>query len=84
VAETVESIAQVYASLPECTAFIVYSGTSDTREIYRLQALQQQFKREYQEKNWNELSVRWTDEEEQAMRRACKQARRGVGFVVVK
>jgi RNA exonuclease 1 len=84
VVETVGSIAQVYASLPECTAFIVYSGTSDTREIYRLQALQQQFKREYQEKNWNELSVRWTDEEEQAMRRACKQARRGVGFVVVK
>jgi RNA exonuclease 1 len=81
---TMDSIARIYASLPPCTAFVVYSGTADTRETFRLQAVQQQFKREYQVKKWDELSVRWTDQEEQALRRACKQAREGVGFVVVK
>jgi RNA exonuclease 1 len=84
VSKTVKHIAQIYESLPRCTAFIVYSGTGDPREIRRLQAMQQQYRREYQTKNWDNLSVKWTDTEIQALSKACQEARNGVGFVAVK
>jgi RNA exonuclease len=84
VAETVQNINKLYEALPPKTCFIVYSGTSDMRELIQLQAQQQQFRREYKIKKWDELTIRWTDAEEQAMRRACKRAREGIGFVVVK
>jgi RNA exonuclease 1 len=84
VSRTVKHIAQIYESLPRCTAFIVYSGTGDPREIRRLQAMQQQYRREYQTKNWDNLSVKWTDTEIQALSKACQEARNGVGFIAVK
>jgi RNA exonuclease 1 len=84
VSKTVERIGQIYDSLPRCTAFIVYSGTGDPREIRRLQAMQQQYRREYATKNWDNLSVKWTDTEVQALSKACQEARNGVGFIVVK
>ena len=39
-------IKEIYDSLPPCTAFIVYSGSGDPREMSRLQNMQQTFKRE--------------------------------------
>jgi RNA exonuclease 1 len=84
VSRTVKHIQQIYESLPRCTAFIVYSGTGDPREIRRLQAMQQQYRREYQTKNWDNLSVKWTDTEIQALSKACQDARNGVGFIAVK
>ncbi|KAJ4400809.1 hypothetical protein N0V91_008440 [Didymella pomorum] len=84
VARTVKHIAQIYDSLPRCTALVVYSGTGDPREIRRLQAMQQQYRREYATKNWDNLSVKWTDTEVQALSQACQDARNGVGFIVVK
>jgi RNA exonuclease 1 len=84
VAAAVGRIAAVHSALEPGAALIVYSGTADTREFFRLQRLQQQFKQEYRVKKWDELSVRWTDAEEQAMRRACREARQGVGFVGVR
>jgi RNA exonuclease 1 len=33
---------------------------------------------------WDELSVKWTDTEEQALKNACQRAREGCGFMVVK
>ncbi|KAF2498267.1 hypothetical protein BU16DRAFT_456137 [Lophium mytilinum] len=84
VAKTVGDIAAIFESLPPCTAFMVYSGTGDPRETARLQAMQQQYRKEYQIKKWDQLSVKWTDREEQALRKACWQARDGIGFVVVK
>lgn len=74
----------IYESLPPCTAFIIYSGSGDPREMSRLQALQQTFKREFKIKKWDQLSVKWTDAEEQALKRAAREARDGVGFVCVK
>jgi RNA exonuclease 1 len=74
----------IYESLPPCTAFIVYSGSGDPREMSRLQAMQQTFKREYKIKKWDQLSVKWTDVEEQLLKKAAKQARDGIGFVCVK
>jgi RNA exonuclease 1 len=70
--------------LPPCTAFIIYSGSGDPREMSRLQTMQATFKREYKIKKWDELSVKWTDVEEQALKKAAKVARDGVGFVGVK
>ncbi|KAF1935110.1 hypothetical protein EJ02DRAFT_460650 [Clathrospora elynae] len=84
VSRTVEHIGQIYDSLPRCTALIVYSGTGDPREIRRLQAMQQQYRREYATKNWDSLSVKWTDTEVQALSKACQDARNGVGLIVVK
>lgn len=84
VSRTVDHIVKVFDSLPRCTAFIVYSGTGDPREIHRLTAMRQQYQREYQTKNWDNLSVKWTDTEVQALSRACQRAREGLGFVVVK
>lgn len=80
----VNHIQSIYAALPPCTAFIVYSGTGDPREYTRLLNQQQQYKREYNVKKWDELSVRWGNEEEKAMVEACRNARDGVGFVCVK
>lgn len=82
--KTVQNIGQVWDALPPCTAFIVFSGSGDPRELAEMQALQQQFKQEFRVKKWDELSVRWTDEEEQKLRKACSKARRGIGLIKVK
>ncbi|KYG42870.1 hypothetical protein M433DRAFT_146391 [Acidomyces richmondensis BFW] len=84
VRETVKRIMQIYEALPLCTAFIVYSGSGDPRELSEMQALQQQFKQEYRTKKWDELSVQWTDIEEQRLRKACEKARKGLGLMTVK
>ena len=84
VAETTKRIAEIYEALPACTALIVYSGSGDPRDLSEMQTVQQKFKEEYKTKKWDELTVRWTDVEEQKLRRACEKARKGVGFVTVK
>lgn len=84
IARTISHISAIYASLPPKTAFIVYSGSGDPRELRRLTEMQTQFKKAYQTLKWDELSVKWTDVEEQALRAAAVKARSGIGFVVVK
>ena len=84
VSQTVTHIQEIYDSLPPCTALIVFSGSGDPRELGEMQAMQQKFKEEYRVKKWDELSVRWTDEEEQKLRTACEVARKGVGLIAVK
>ena len=83
VSKTVTHIQSISSFLPPCTLLIVYSGTGDPREMGRLQQLQRTFKREYAVKKWDELSVKWTDVEEQMLRAACRRAREGVGFVAI-
>ncbi|KAI9657780.1 MAG: hypothetical protein M1821_002956 [Bathelium mastoideum] len=81
----VGQIKAVYEALPPRTAFIVYSGSGDTRALRRSHALYQQHRKELTTKHWNEpLRVQWTDQEQREMRRACTEARRGIGFVTVK
>ena len=84
VQETVERLKKMYNSLPKCSAFVVYSGTGDPRRWRRMEDVQKRFKEEYKVKKWDELSVRWTDTEDQALRREYAVARAGVGFMVVK
>ncbi|KAK5174139.1 uncharacterized protein LTR77_001219 [Saxophila tyrrhenica] len=83
-AQMVSRIQAVWETLPPCSAFIVFSGSGDPRELAEMQALQTQFKEEYKVKKWDELSVKWTDDEEQKLRKACHKARQGVGFIAVK
>jgi RNA exonuclease 1 len=83
VARTIGHIVAIREFLPPCTLLIVYSGTGDPREMVRMQEMQRTFREEYKVKKWDELSVKWTDTEEQALRRGCAVARRGVGFICV-
>jgi RNA exonuclease 1 len=81
-----QRLVRVHAALPPCTAFIILSGSGDPREMSRLQAMHTQWKKEYSTpgSNWDKLSVKWTDAEDQALRRAVRTARNGIGFIGVK
>lgn len=81
-----QRLVRIYEALPPCTAFIVVSGSGNPCEMSRLQAMQAQWKKEYNTpgKKWDELSVKWTDVEDQALRQAVRKAREGVGFIGVK
>ncbi|KAG9253673.1 exonuclease [Emericellopsis atlantica] len=81
-----DRLARIHAALPPCTAFMVFSGSGDPREMARLQQMQAQWKKEYNTpgKKWDELSVKWTDVEEQALKKAARKARSGIGFIAVK
>ncbi|CAD6571093.1 MAG: hypothetical protein ASARMPREDX12_004128 [Alectoria sarmentosa] len=83
VTKTVNNVKAVREGLPPCTLLVVYSGTGDPRELARLQEMQRTFKREYAVKKWDELSVKWTDTEEQALKAACRKARESIGFVTI-
>ncbi|KAK2748776.1 hypothetical protein FQN57_000357 [Myotisia sp. PD_48] len=85
VANTVSHINEIFESLPPCTLFIVYSGTGNPREVSRLQGLRKVYNEEFKgQKPWNQLTVKWTDTEEQALKEACQTAREGCGFMTVK
>lgn len=81
-----QRIKRVHDMLPPCTGFIVFSGSGDPREMSRLQAMQAQFKKEYNTpgNKWDELTVKWTDREDQALKKAVGVARNGIGFIGVK
>ncbi|KAK0733595.1 hypothetical protein B0T26DRAFT_633305 [Lasiosphaeria miniovina] len=81
-----QRLERIYAALPPCTALIVLSGSGDPREMNRLQAMQTQFKKEFNTpgSKWDELSVQWTETENKALRKAVRIARSGLGFVTVK
>lgn len=82
--QTIAHIKTIYDALPPCTLFIVYSGTGDPREVGRLQKMQSQYKKEFKVKKWDDLSIKWTDDEEQALRKAVEKARDGCGFLCIK
>lgn len=79
-----QRIFKIYSALPPCTAFVIYSGSGDPIEMNRLQMMHSTFKREYRTKKWDQLSVKWTDTEEQALRKAHLVAKHGLGFLGIK
>lgn len=83
VEEVAKHIKKVHDGLPKNTAFIVYSGTGDPREMRRLADMQKEFRSQYQVKKWDDISVKWTDTEEQQLKAAVKAAREGLGFMTV-
>ncbi|KAJ9660778.1 hypothetical protein H2198_002317 [Neophaeococcomyces mojaviensis] len=82
--QTLDYIQQVYDTLPAKSLLIVFSGTADMRPVMRLQAQQQAYRKEFKVKKWDELTVKWTDTEDQALRQACADARAGWGVCVIK
>ncbi|KEF59473.1 uncharacterized protein A1O9_04317 [Exophiala aquamarina CBS 119918] len=84
ITQTLTRLAQLYTALPPQTLLIVYNGTGDMRPVLKLQQLHAQYRREFKVKKWDELSVKWTDVEEQALRRAVDDARRGWGVIAVR
>ncbi|KAI1811268.1 hypothetical protein GGS20DRAFT_563821 [Poronia punctata] len=86
VSNLAQRISRIHEALPKCTGFLVFSGSGDPREMSRLQTMQQQFKKEYNTpgREWDELSIKWTDVEDQALKRAVGVARNGIGFIGVK
>lgn len=85
-ARLTERLERIFASLPACTALIVYSGSGDPREMAKLQQMHNQWRKEYNTpgSKWDQLSVTWTDVEDQALRKAVQRARSGIGFIGVK
>ena len=83
VLRTISRIKTIHDALPPCTLFIVYSGTGDPREVGRLQKMQTQYRKEFKTKKWDDLTVKWTDKEEQDLRRAVEVARAGCGFLCI-
>lgn len=83
VTKTVNNIKAIRDFLPPCTLFIVYTGTGDPRAMARLQVMHRTYKREYLTKKWDDLSIKWTDTEEQGLKAACQKARGGLGFVTI-
>lgn len=81
---TLTRLANLYARLPPKTLVIVFNGTGDMRPVLKLQQLHAQYRREFKIKKWDELDVKWTDVEEQALRRAVDKARRGWAAVAVR
>jgi RNA exonuclease 1 len=81
-----ERLVRIHAALPPCTGFIVFSGSGDPREMARLQQMHSRWRKEYNTPGmkWDQLSVKWTDVEDQALRQAVKKARSGIGFISVK
>ena len=81
-----EHLTRVHEALPPCTGFIVFSGSGDPRDMARLQQMHNKWRKEYNTpgKKWDELSVQWTDAENQLLRQAVQKARSGIGFLTVK
>lgn len=85
VSQTVSRISRIYQSLPACTLFMVYSGTGDPREVSRLQSVHKKHREEFQSgKPWDKLTYKWTDVEEQTLKKACDRARNGCGLMCIK
>ncbi|KAI4209951.1 MAG: hypothetical protein LQ351_007177 [Letrouitia transgressa] len=85
VASTVSKISNIHFNLPPRTLFIVYSGSGDPKDLIRLKEMRNTFKREYEQQKirWEDLSVKWTDNEQQSLARAFQKARQGIGFVTI-
>ncbi|KAL2444696.1 putative exonuclease [Exophiala dermatitidis] len=83
-ANTLARLRNLFASLPPRTLLVAYSGTADMRPVLEMQQLHAQYRREFKVKKWDELSVQWTDVEEQKLRGAVERARRGVGILAIR
>ena len=85
VQRTVQRIKDVYDDLPTGTAFMVYSGGGDRRELDRLTAVSKSYKTEMSAgKSWSHMTAKWTGDNQQKQHEAFAQARSGLMFLTVK
>ena len=80
-----QRLLRIYEAMPPCSVFIVFSGSGDPREMSRLQAVHQQWRKEFGSGvRWDRTSVEWGDAEDKALRAALRVARNGIAFIVSK
>ncbi|KAF3920835.1 hypothetical protein ABW21_db0200790 [Orbilia brochopaga] len=84
VEETVARIKTVYDGLPKCSVLLIYSGTGDPVEMGRLNAMFAVHRKEFKVKKWDEGTIKWTSDEEDALKKAVGQARKGIALLAVK
>ena len=82
----VKRLRRIHEQLPPCTALMVFSGSGDPRAMSKLQAQRGQHKKEYHTPGvkWDQISVPWTDAENQLLQQAVRRAREGIAFLTVK
>jgi RNA exonuclease 1 len=80
----VNNLKRIYNGLAPGTVFVAFSGVGDMTEVNRLQDMQTQYRKEFKVKKWDELSVKWTDDEVQALRKATAEARKGWAIACLK
>jgi RNA exonuclease 1 len=74
----------LYSGLEENTALIVWTGTGDPREMFKLQLKKKQFQQEYNTKKWDELEVEWTSHDNSDLITATESARSGMSFIALR
>jgi RNA exonuclease 1 len=82
--KTLQHLKDIYTGLPDDSLFMVYPGPSDVTEVLRLQEMHKAYQREFRVKKWDELTVQWTDNEAQALRKAFDLARQGSALIGLK
>ncbi|RPA82616.1 hypothetical protein BJ508DRAFT_414036 [Ascobolus immersus RN42] len=83
-ASVTKNLKAIYESLPIGTAFIVYSGIGDPRQQAHYNAMHRQYKTEFKVRKWDDLTIKWTDVEEQALAEGIRMGRDGLSFLTVK
>jgi len=79
-----ENISRLWRALPPCTALMVITGSGDPREMSRLHAKKRLYDSELKMKKWDDIPVKWMDEDQQAYTLAVDKARTGLGFIAIK
>lgn len=75
---------RIYDSLPVNTAFILCSGYSNPSHAKDLGKRKRDFKREYENKEYKEVELNWTSDDETNLRKQLKSARKGIAFLAIK
>jgi len=78
------NIHRLWEGLPPCTALMVVSGSGDPREMSRLFAKKKNYEAELKVKRYDDIQVKWMDEDQQAYTMAVDTARTGLGFINIK
>ncbi|ODQ66716.1 hypothetical protein NADFUDRAFT_50626 [Nadsonia fulvescens var. elongata DSM 6958] len=79
-----ERLEKLYNGLPDNTAFIVWSGTGNPKEMRELLRIKNLFQIEYKTKKWDEIEHQWADPQVQSLHHATKIARSAISFFTVK
>jgi RNA exonuclease 1 len=79
-----DNIKRLWDELPPCTALMVITGSGDPREMSRLFARRKEYEKQLKEKKWDDIQVKWMDEDQQAYTLAVDKARTGLAFVAIK
>lgn len=79
-----QNVKKLWGNLPPCTALMIITGSGDPREMSTLFAKRKEYEQQLKEKKWDDIDVKWMDEDQQAYTLAVDKARTGLAFVAIK